>query len=163
MLVCRYSELSQVHSVAWKYQNKSDQLPMSSSRPGIITTTVSLPITPDTAGNYSCILTLKNGQSIRAVLPVALPSEGGKYGMLSQKCFLLSFIDPILCYQHRSPDRLPVNFAEIMIHECGWFSDMCSVRHSPVHSSQPEVNSPAREPMIYRGESSWQIPYVMLI
>lgn len=99
-LVCQYSERIQVQSASWKYQNKSRQLHMSSNGPGIITTTVSLPITHDTAGNYTCTLKLKNGQTIWATQVVTLPSEGGWYGMVPQRlvCFRIYFIKMILHY-----------------------------------------------------------------
>ncbi|XP_026173276.1 g6f-like isoform X2 [Mastacembelus armatus] len=74
-LECRYSELSQVQSAKWKHQNNSRRLGMFSGKPGIITTTVSLPITSDTAGNYTCTLKLKNGQTIWATQAVTLPPE----------------------------------------------------------------------------------------
>ncbi|KAM4735494.1 g6f-like isoform 2-T2 [Anableps anableps] len=56
-----------VQGVEWKHDNKGRRLNMSSNSPGTITTTLSLPITPDAAGNYICTLQLKNGQSIQAV------------------------------------------------------------------------------------------------
>ncbi|XP_069393602.1 g6f-like isoform X2 [Paralichthys olivaceus] len=77
-LSCLYSERSQVRSVKWKHQNTNRQLQMSSNSPGSITTTVPLPITPDTAGNYTCTLKLKNGQTICAMQAVTLPPEGGR-------------------------------------------------------------------------------------
>ncbi|KAM9852079.1 g6f-like [Aulostomus maculatus] len=61
-LKCIYTERPQVLSAKWTYQNNSHKLNMFSSSPGSITTTVPLPITPDTAGNYTCTLKLHNGQ-----------------------------------------------------------------------------------------------------
>lgn len=164
-LGCLYSERSQVQSAYWKYQNKSRRLQQLSNGPGSITTILPFPITSDTAGNYTCTLQLKNGQTVWATQAVILPHEGGRNGMVSHRlvCFLIFFINSVLLYyQHRSPCRLPVNSVEIMNHECGWFSDMCSVKRSTVHSSQPQVNSSARKLMLCRGRSSWQIPYVIL-
>lgn len=88
-LSCLYSEWSHVQSAGWKHHNMSRQLPMSGS-PGTITTSVPLPITPETAGNYTCTLKLKNGQTIWATQAVTLPPKGGRDGMLSQGplCFL---------------------------------------------------------------------------
>lgn len=77
-LGCLYSERSQVQSANWKYQNKSHQLHMLSNGPGSITTILPRPITSDTAGNYTCTLRLKNGQTIWATQAVTLPSEGGR-------------------------------------------------------------------------------------
>lgn len=77
-LVCLYSERSQVQSVNWKYQNKSRQLKMSSNSPGSISTTLPMPITSETAGNYTCTLQLKNGQIVWATQAVRLPYEGEK-------------------------------------------------------------------------------------
>lgn len=72
-LGCLYSEKSQVKSVTWKHQNKSRRLRLESNGPGSITTVLPLPITSDTAGNYTCILQLKNGQTVWATQAVALP------------------------------------------------------------------------------------------
>ncbi|XP_060937778.1 g6f-like [Limanda limanda] len=74
-LICLYSERSQVQTVKWNHQNTNRQLQMSTSSLGQITTTVPLPITPDTAGTYTCTLTLSNGQTILATQAVTLPPE----------------------------------------------------------------------------------------
>ncbi|KAM9353502.1 g6f-like [Symphorus nematophorus] len=74
-LGCMYSERSQVQSAKWKHQNNSRQLQFSSNGPGSISTTLPLPITSDTAGNYTCILQLKNGQTVWATQAVTLPHE----------------------------------------------------------------------------------------
>ncbi|XP_053287883.1 g6f-like isoform X2 [Pleuronectes platessa] len=74
-LICLYSERSQVQTVQWKHQNPNRRLQMSTSSLGQITTTVPLPITPDTAGTYTCTLTLNNGQTILATQAVTLPPE----------------------------------------------------------------------------------------
>ncbi|KAK2844780.1 hypothetical protein Q5P01_011439 [Channa striata] len=75
-LICQYSEQSQVQTAKWTLengnQNHSRQLRVSNNNSGSITTTVPLPITPDTAGNYTCTLKLKNGQTIRATEAVDL-------------------------------------------------------------------------------------------
>ncbi|XP_034466991.1 g6f-like isoform X2 [Hippoglossus hippoglossus] len=77
-LICLYSERSQVKSVKWNHQNHNRQPQMSADRPGQILTTVPLPITSDTAGNYTCTLKLNNGQTIWATQAVTLPPEVGK-------------------------------------------------------------------------------------
>nr|XP_020466587.1 uncharacterized protein LOC109966234 isoform X2 [Monopterus albus] len=74
-LTCLYTEVSQVRSADWEHQNKSHQLLVSYSTPGSITATVSLPITSETAGNYTCILMLINGKTIMITQDLALPSE----------------------------------------------------------------------------------------
>uniref|UniRef100_A0A3B4UMA0 Uncharacterized LOC111230066 n=1 Tax=Seriola dumerili TaxID=41447 RepID=A0A3B4UMA0_SERDU len=74
-LGCQYSEQSHIQSAKWKHQNKSRQLHMTSNGPGTITTSVPLPITPDTAGNYTCTLKLKTGQTIWATQAVTLPPK----------------------------------------------------------------------------------------
>ncbi|KAM7421136.1 hypothetical protein PAMA_015345 [Pampus argenteus] len=74
-LKCLYSELSKVQSVSWKYQNKSRRLNMLSHGPGIIMTILPLPITSDTAGNYTCTLLLKNGKTVWVT--VTLPLKDG--------------------------------------------------------------------------------------
>ncbi|XP_032374612.1 g6f-like isoform X1 [Etheostoma spectabile] len=76
-LRCLYSELSQVQSAGWEYQDTSRRLHLLSSGPGSITTILPLPITSDTAGNYTCTLQLKNGQTISATQAVTLPNKGG--------------------------------------------------------------------------------------
>ncbi|KAM6936741.1 g6f-like [Lycodopsis pacificus] len=72
-LGCRYSERSQVQSARWTYQNKSRRLDSWVKEPGRIITSLPLPITSDTAGNYTCTLQLKNGQTVWATQAV----EGG--------------------------------------------------------------------------------------
>ncbi|XP_005798888.2 uncharacterized protein LOC102232606 [Xiphophorus maculatus] len=72
-LLCLYSERANVQGAVWKHDNKSRRLQMSSSGPGSISTTLPLPITPVVAGNYTCTLQLKNGQSIQAVQAVTAP------------------------------------------------------------------------------------------
>lgn len=96
-LGCLYSERSQVQSASWEYQNKSHRLSLLSSSPGSITTSLPIPITSDTAGNYTCTLQLKNGQTVWATQAVTLPREGGRDGMISQRlvCFLIFFISRI--------------------------------------------------------------------
>ncbi|XP_034029538.1 g6f-like [Thalassophryne amazonica] len=67
-LWCNYSERSQVQSVDWKYQNQSHELQLSSHSSdwtAAIIATLPLPITPDTAGNYTCTIQLKNGRASR--------------------------------------------------------------------------------------------------
>lgn len=77
-LDCRYSERSQVQSVVWRFQNHpSRRLRMDSSGPGSVTTAVPLPVSADTAGNYTCVLKLKNGQTVRATHTVSPPSGVG--------------------------------------------------------------------------------------
>ncbi|XP_054903868.1 g6f-like [Poeciliopsis prolifica] len=72
-LLCLYSERSNVRGAVWKHDNKSRRLQMSSGGPGSISTALPLPITPVVAGNYTCTLQLKNGQSIQAVQVVTAP------------------------------------------------------------------------------------------
>lgn len=69
-LGCLYSERSQVQSANWKYQNKSRKLQLFSNSLGSITTILPAPITSDTAGNYTCTLQLKNGQTVWATQAV---------------------------------------------------------------------------------------------
>ncbi|XP_071326545.1 g6f-like isoform X3 [Trachinotus anak] len=76
VLSCQYSERSQVQSANWKLQSRL--LDMSSTTLGTITTDVPLPITPDTAGNYTCTLKLKNGQTIWETQAVTLPPKSGR-------------------------------------------------------------------------------------
>lgn len=71
-LICLYSGRSQVRRVEWKHHNESRTLKMSSSSPGSITTSLPLPITSDIAGNYTCVLHLKNGQAIQATQAITV-------------------------------------------------------------------------------------------
>ncbi|KAF1388129.1 hypothetical protein PFLUV_G00087020 [Perca fluviatilis] len=77
-LRCLYSGVSQVRSAAWKYQDTGRRLHLLSSEPGSMTTILPLPITSDTAGNYTCTLQLQNGQTISATQAVTLPHKGGR-------------------------------------------------------------------------------------
>ncbi|XP_024917068.1 g6f-like isoform X2 [Cynoglossus semilaevis] len=77
-LKCRYSAVSQVHSSIWTHQDKGRTLKCSSVTPGVVTTTVPLPVTSDTAGNYTCTLRLKNGKTVWATHAVTLPPKDGR-------------------------------------------------------------------------------------
>ncbi|GLD63828.1 uncharacterized protein AKAME5_001541400 [Lates japonicus] len=92
-LDCLYSVPSQVSNAIWKYQNRKQN--MSSKGPGSVTTTVPLPITSDTAGNYTCTLTLKNGQTIVATHAVTLPPEN-RWNENVSVTSLLPFLSPLL-------------------------------------------------------------------
>lgn len=94
-LDCLYSVPSQVSNAFWKYHNRKQN--MSSKGPGSVTTTVPLPITSDTAGNYTCTLTLKNGQTIVATHAVTLPPEDGWNGMVSVFWFSSSIVYYVAC------------------------------------------------------------------
>ncbi|KAM6995310.1 g6f-like [Tautogolabrus adspersus] len=74
-LLCQYKERSHVHSAKWKYQNESRQLQFSSKNPGSISISLPLPITSETAGNYTCTLQLINGQTVTAMHAVNLPHK----------------------------------------------------------------------------------------
>ncbi|XP_072317619.1 g6f-like [Eucyclogobius newberryi] len=74
-LDCRYSELSQVQTAVWQHENESVRLRMDSGSLGSVTTSVPLPVRAETAGNYTCVLLLKNKQMVRAVYTVGLPPE----------------------------------------------------------------------------------------
>lgn len=86
-LECLYSAWLQVQSVKWKYQNKSRHLHQSSKGLGSISTTLPRPITSETAGNYTCTLQLKNGQTVWVTQAVI---EGGRGSTASQ--WLASFL-----------------------------------------------------------------------
>ncbi|KAJ4934332.1 hypothetical protein JOQ06_007130 [Pogonophryne albipinna] len=51
---------------------------MSSKQPGSISTYLPLPITSDTAGNYTCTIQLEKGQTVSATQAVNLPNEDTK-------------------------------------------------------------------------------------
>ncbi|XP_041649337.1 g6f-like [Cheilinus undulatus] len=72
-LECKYKERSHVRSAKWKYQNESHKLQFKSKNPGSISISLPLPITSDIAGNYTCTLQLRNGQTVSALHAVTLP------------------------------------------------------------------------------------------
>ncbi|XP_061770794.1 g6f-like isoform X2 [Nerophis ophidion] len=65
-LECVYSELSEVRSATWEHHNKSLGLQTMRNGLGSVKTYIPLPVTPDTAGNYTCTLQLTNGQAVSA-------------------------------------------------------------------------------------------------
>ncbi|KAK0151522.1 hypothetical protein N1851_007184 [Merluccius polli] len=77
-LCCYYSAWSQVQQVGWTYQNRHHALQRFSPRIGLAIANISLPISANTAGNYTCTLRLKNGQEIWAVYTITLPTKGGR-------------------------------------------------------------------------------------
>ncbi|XP_077431684.1 g6f-like isoform X2 [Vanacampus margaritifer] len=66
LLECLFSGVSQVQEARWEYENKSRRLAVTRDEPGSVATALPLPVTSDTAGNYTCTLRLKNGQTISA-------------------------------------------------------------------------------------------------
>ncbi|CAL8289800.1 unnamed protein product [Merluccius merluccius] len=74
-LCCYYSAWSQVQQVGWTYQNRSHTPQRYSPRIGLAIANISLPISANTAGNYTCTLRLKNGQEIWAVYTITLPTK----------------------------------------------------------------------------------------
>lgn len=75
VLSCQYSELSQVKKAGWTHHNLSHKLTSSAPYPGRLSTTIPLPATEDTAGNYTCTLQLQNGQTFRALYTVTAPPK----------------------------------------------------------------------------------------
>ncbi|KAM8870235.1 g6f-like isoform 2-T2 [Spinachia spinachia] len=74
-LMCLYTERTQVKRANWYYQNKSRQLSLIGNRPGSISAILPVPITSDTAGNYTCTIQLKSGKTALATQVVQLPHE----------------------------------------------------------------------------------------
>ncbi|XP_065102192.2 g6f-like isoform X2 [Paramisgurnus dabryanus] len=73
-LTCEYSERSQVDVVKWSHvQNPSRRLEINAVL-GRITTSVPYPVTPETAGEYACTLTLNNGNSVKYIYNVQMSS-----------------------------------------------------------------------------------------
>lgn len=99
-LGCLYTERSQVKSAKWRHQNESRKLRLMSKGPGSVITVVPIPITSDTAGDYTCILQLTNGKTVWATQAVALPQEGEKDGMVPSRlvCVLIFFINNMLYF-----------------------------------------------------------------
>ncbi|KAK7147537.1 hypothetical protein R3I94_010152 [Phoxinus phoxinus] len=72
-LNCMYSERSQVKTAKWSYvQDPSRRILQSDAVLGRITTSVALPVTPETAGRYACTLYLKNGNSVQYMFTVTM-------------------------------------------------------------------------------------------
>ncbi|XP_058603038.1 g6f-like isoform X5 [Onychostoma macrolepis] len=73
-LSCMYSERSQVKAVKWSYVQDPRRFLQSAAVLGRITTSVVLPVTPETAGQYACTLYLKNGKSVQYMYTVTMAS-----------------------------------------------------------------------------------------
>ncbi|XP_017561556.2 g6f-like isoform X1 [Pygocentrus nattereri] len=72
-LICKYAERSQVKRAKWTHVERPDvQLPMKAML-GMLTVSVSLPVTPETAGQYICTLLLENSQTLNYTYTVTLP------------------------------------------------------------------------------------------
>uniref|UniRef100_A0A8C1A9R7 G6f-like n=1 Tax=Cyprinus carpio carpio TaxID=630221 RepID=A0A8C1A9R7_CYPCA len=71
-LSCMYSERSQIKSVKWSYVKNSTRYLQSAAVVGRITTSVALPVTPETAGQYACTLYLNNGNSVQYMYTVTM-------------------------------------------------------------------------------------------
>uniref|UniRef100_A0A8C5NBR6 Ig-like domain-containing protein n=2 Tax=Gouania willdenowi TaxID=441366 RepID=A0A8C5NBR6_GOUWI len=74
-LSCAFTERSHARSVVWRHHNENYKLQMFNNGPGSVKTIVPLPITPNTTGNYSCILQLNDGQVFQAIQEVTQPLE----------------------------------------------------------------------------------------
>ncbi|XP_043117718.1 g6f-like isoform X2 [Puntigrus tetrazona] len=75
-LSCMYSERSQVKALKWSYVQDPKRSLQSNAVLGRITTSVALPVTPKTAGQYACTLYLKNGNSVQYMYTVKSASIG---------------------------------------------------------------------------------------
>lgn len=150
-LGCLYSERSQVQSAKWKYQNKSRQLRMLSKGPGSISTSLPLPITPNTTGNYTCTLQLKNGQTVTALIAVTLPPEGRR-GFTKTRYIISLTQESWQTSCQLARDNEPFIW---MILQFFLLCAACCGAFKPT-----TVNSYVGRPLVYRGESSWQTPYV---
>ncbi|XP_048007933.1 g6f-like isoform X4 [Megalobrama amblycephala] len=71
-LSCMYSERSQVKNIRWSYVQDPSRLLQSAAVIGRITTSVTLPVTNETAGLYACTLYLKNGNYIQYMYTVTM-------------------------------------------------------------------------------------------
>ncbi|XP_077066180.1 g6f-like isoform X5 [Siphateles boraxobius] len=71
-LSCMYSERSQVKAVRLSYVQDPSRFLQSTAVLGRITTSVALPVTPETAGRYACTLYLKNGNSVQYIYTVTM-------------------------------------------------------------------------------------------
>uniref|UniRef100_A0A4W4E789 Ig-like domain-containing protein n=1 Tax=Electrophorus electricus TaxID=8005 RepID=A0A4W4E789_ELEEL len=73
-LRCEFAERSQVASVGWTHVPALNL--MQTAIIGRVTITVPLPVTPDTAGPYTCTLRLKTGQVVSYQYTLAPPPTG---------------------------------------------------------------------------------------
>uniref|UniRef100_A0A673LA01 Uncharacterized LOC107717418 n=1 Tax=Sinocyclocheilus rhinocerous TaxID=307959 RepID=A0A673LA01_9TELE len=100
-LSCMYSERSQVKAVKWSYVQDPRRFLQSTAVLGRITTSVVLPVTPETAGQYACTLYLKNGKSVQYIVSfsafLTLPPAGdvSAFSYVSTFSFLL-FLIPLI-------------------------------------------------------------------
>uniref|UniRef100_A0A673L6F9 Uncharacterized LOC107717418 n=1 Tax=Sinocyclocheilus rhinocerous TaxID=307959 RepID=A0A673L6F9_9TELE len=96
-LSCMYSERSQVKAVKWSYVQDPRRFLQSTAVLGRITTSVVLPVTPETAGQYACTLYLKNGKSVQYMYTVTMASIGERksFSYVSTFSFLL-FLIPLI-------------------------------------------------------------------
>ncbi|KTF88811.1 hypothetical protein cypCar_00012697 [Cyprinus carpio] len=75
-LSCLYSERCQVEAVKWSYVQDPRRSLQSFNVMCRTTTSVVLPVTNETAGQYACTLYLKNGKSVQYMFTVTMASIG---------------------------------------------------------------------------------------
>ncbi|XP_035386854.1 g6f-like isoform X2 [Electrophorus electricus] len=96
-LRCEFAERSQVASVGWTHVPALNL--MQTAIIGRVTITVPLPVTPDTAGPYTCTLRLKTGQVVSYQYTLAPPpTEGNSMPeppILLPSLSLLLFLVPV--------------------------------------------------------------------
>lgn len=71
-----YSEISQVKEVKWSHVQNPHRSLQTTAVLGRIKTSVALPVTPETAGQYTCTLSLKNGNKVEYMFTVAMADIG---------------------------------------------------------------------------------------
>lgn len=71
-----YSQRSQVKAVRWSYVQDPSRFLQSAAVLGRITTSLALPVTPETAGRYACTLYLKNGNTVQYMYTVTMANIG---------------------------------------------------------------------------------------
>ncbi len=96
-----YSERSQVKTIKWSYVQDPRRVLQSAAVLGRITTSVVLPVTPETAGQYACTLYLKNGKSVQYMYTITMASIGERKCMLffslslSGTCYLFLAVNSL--------------------------------------------------------------------
>ncbi|XP_051574160.1 uncharacterized protein LOC127452603 isoform X2 [Myxocyprinus asiaticus] len=75
-LSCVYSELSQVKEVKWSHVQNPHRSLQTTAVLGRIKTSVALPVTPETAGQYTCTLYLNNGHKVEYMFTVTMADIG---------------------------------------------------------------------------------------
>lgn len=95
-----YSERSQVKFVRWSYVQDPNRSLQTTAVLGRITTSVALPVTSKTAGQYACTLYLENGDSVQYMHTVTKIGEKEVHAVTLSvsfftSCYLFLVVNPL--------------------------------------------------------------------